>query len=195
VSCDGRYALSCSIDKTLRLWRLPDPPPAKKRVTDSGLIKNGGFEAGIEGWNPWSHGPPSHFGFDRDVVREGRQSLRVTASEPADCGCWQDVELKPRQWYHFTGWVRTRGLKVHGAFRRDSAGGWGTIIISGRAGGPDLARGENHSGDTEWTRISLRFQAPDDGHIHIALAPASFSQVTGTVWFDGLKLVEESSRD
>jgi WD40 repeat protein len=30
ASRDGRYALTGSADKTLRLWRLPDPPPAKK---------------------------------------------------------------------------------------------------------------------------------------------------------------------
>jgi WD40 repeat protein len=30
VSADGRYALTGSSDRTLRLWRLPDPPPAKK---------------------------------------------------------------------------------------------------------------------------------------------------------------------
>jgi WD40 repeat protein len=30
VSRDGRYALTGGMDKTLRLWRLPDPPPAKE---------------------------------------------------------------------------------------------------------------------------------------------------------------------
>jgi hypothetical protein len=195
VSCDGRYALSCGVDKTLRLWRLPDPPPAKKRVMDSGLIKNGGFEAGMEGWKGWSHWTnQSLFEFDRDVVREGRQSLRLTSSEPADCGVEQVVDLKPRQWYHFTGWVRTRGLKVHGATLRV-----GTItihrwpILPGEPAWRVLASGDNHWGDTEWTPISLRFRAPDHGgQAYIGVRLAGFGRATGTAWFDGLKMVEEN---
>jgi serine/threonine protein kinase len=164
-----------------------------ERVTDSNLIKNGGFEAGMEGWKGWSHWTnQSLFEFDRDVVREGRQSLRLTSSEPADCGVWQVVDLKPRQWYHFTGWVRTRGLKVHGTTL-----GVGTITIHRwpiRAGEPAwevLASGDNHWGDTEWTPISLRFRAPDHGgQAYIGVRLAGFGRATGTAWFDGLRLVE-----
>jgi hypothetical protein len=192
-SPDDRYALSASQDKTLRLWRLPDLPPEKE--TGSGLIKNGGFEAGMEGWKGWSHWTnQSQFEFDREVVREGRQSLRLTSSEPADCGVWQVVDLKPRQWYHFTGWVRTRGLKVLPATLRV-----GTVTIHRwpiRAGEPAwevLASGDNHWGDTEWTPISFRFQALDlGGQAYIGVRLAGFGRATGTVWFDGLKLVETS---
>ena len=149
----------------------------------------------MEGWKGWSHWTnQSLFEFDRDVVREGRQSLRLTSSEPADCGVWQVVDLKPRQWYHFTGWVRTRGLKVHGTTL-----GVGTITIHRwpiRAGEPAwevLASGDNHWGDTEWTPISLRFQAPDHGgQAYIGVRLAGFGRATGTAWFDGLKLVEAS---
>jgi WD40 repeat protein len=31
LSPDERYALSGSLDGSMRLWRLPDPPPAKKK--------------------------------------------------------------------------------------------------------------------------------------------------------------------
>jgi serine/threonine protein kinase len=167
-----------------------------ERVPHQNLIKNGGFEAGLESWDTWSHQSSTRFEFDRDVVREGQQSLRVTASEADDCGCKQHVRLKPQQWYRFSGWVRTRGLKLHGASRRHAPLAWGTIVIFGThhpSEGPEwpvLARGDNQSGDTEWTRISLRFQAPDDGIAGICLCPAAFSRITGTVWFDELKLVE-----
>jgi hypothetical protein len=160
---------------------------------DSGLIKNGGFEDGLDGWSPpFVSGPPVKFEIDRDVVREGRQSLRVTASDCADAHTAQTVDLKPRQWYRFSGWVRTHGLKAHGA-----ATSWGTIIIEAGYLRP-LAKGDNHAGDTEWTQVSLRFQAPDNGKVTIVLTPAycdhrpAFFGGSGTIWFDGLKMVEEN---
>jgi hypothetical protein len=170
----------------------------KQGLKDSGLIKNGCFEAGLKGWGNFSHGPPTRFEIDQEVAREGRQSLRVTAPEPANNGCFQVVHLKPGRWYHFTGWVRTRGLKLYG-----EADGQATITI-GRVNGPGrpdwqaLVKGPNHTGDTEWTQVSLRFQAPDEGSVCIFLGPCwgpghlRRVMVTGTAWFDGLKVVEVS---
>jgi hypothetical protein len=192
---DPKEGLSISPAK-MTVWRGERMLATIERVSDSGLIKNGSFETGMEGWN--THGPPSRFEFDRDVVRKGRQSLRVTASEATDCGCFQMVDLNPWRWYHLSGWVRTRGLKAHG-----ESSVWGTIVIA-RANGlghPDrqiLAKGENHEGDTEWTRISLRFKPPETGKVNVLLTLAYSDQRsgwfggTGTIWFDELKLVEES---
>jgi hypothetical protein len=190
----SRYLVTGNANGTISILRVPTRPPGK-RVTDSGLIKNGGFEAGLEGWKPpYISGPPPKFEFDREVVREGWQSLRVTAPGAAEVNCTQMVVLKPGQWYRFSGWVRTRGLKAHG----DSTS-WGTILITHPGDWRPLAKGDNHQGDTEWTPISLRFQAPDDGKVDIFLTPAycdhrptRFFGGSGTIWFDGLKLVEES---
>jgi WD40 repeat protein len=33
ISSDGRYAVSASLDGTLRLWELPHAPPSKEQVT------------------------------------------------------------------------------------------------------------------------------------------------------------------
>jgi hypothetical protein len=92
--------------------------------------------------------------------------------------------LKPGKWYCFSGWVRTRGIKAHGA------AWYGTFAIC-RGGTSDaIAVGKNHGGDTEWTRTSIRFQAPEGGQIRIHMIFVAWGRGTGTAWFDRLKLVE-----
>jgi hypothetical protein len=153
---------------------------------DGGFLKNRGFEAGLEGWTTSGGAPRSCIEFDTEVVREGRQALRVTASQPVDVACSQEVMLKPAQWYRFSGWVRTRGLNPRGA------GVHGTFHIHARATNDFIAKGPNHGGDTEWTRVSLTFQARGDGLTRIVLYFVGFGQGTGTAWFDDLSLVEVS---
>jgi membrane associated rhomboid family serine protease len=153
---------------------------------DLGLIKNRGFEAGLEGWTTAILGPRPRFEFDTDVVREGRQALRVSAPIPTDAGCYQEVMLKPGQWYRFSGWVRTRGLDPHGAPVH------GTFHIHARAVNDIIARGTNHGGDTEWTEVAITFQARGDGLTRICVFFVGFGRGTGTAWFDDLKLVEVS---
>jgi hypothetical protein len=154
-------------------------------VTALGLLKNPGFEAGLEGWHIFGHGTPAGFTPDSDVVREGWQSLRVTFAGPCDTGVYQEVMLKPGQWYCFSGWVRTRGLDPRGA------GAYGTFQIHARGVNDLIAKGTNHGGDTEWTEVSITFQArPNDGLTRIVAYFVGHGHGTGTVWFDDLKLVE-----
>jgi rhomboid protease GluP len=155
-------------------------------ASDLGLIKNRGFETGLEGWTTVTLGPPARFEFDTDLAREGSQALRVTATQPTDTGCYQEVMLEPGKWYRFSGWVRTRGLVPHGAPV------FGTFHIHARGVNDIIARGPNHQGDTEWTEVSLTFQARGDGLTRIVVYFAGFGRGTGTAWFDDLKLVEMS---
>jgi len=163
---------------------------AKKEVADSGqnFIKNPGFEAGLDGWKPftWPPGsPPPQLTFDTQVVREGRQSLRIDAVRPTDCGCYQEIMLKPGHRYRFSGWVRTRGLVSRGASVL------GTFHIHARATNDFICKGTNHDGNTAWTMVSFTFNTrPNDGLIRIVLFLAGFGQGTGTVWFDDLQIVE-----
>jgi hypothetical protein len=155
-----------------------------RSLTDGGLIKNPGFEDGLEGWTKYNIGPPARFDFDTDVRREGGQALRITAPEPTDAGCYQEVMLKPGKWYRFSGWVRTRGLKAHGATV------WGTFSITDVGRNDAVAKVKNHEGDTEWTRISVQFQAPEGGRTRIGVNFVGKGRATGTAWFDRMKLVE-----
>ncbi len=156
-------------------------------LMDVGLIKNPGFEAELEGWQIYTNPHRPQFEFDTDVAREGWQSLRVIHSgPPTDTACYQEMMLKPGQWYRFSGWVRTRGLFANGA------GAYGTFQIHARGINDIIAKGSNHGGNTDWTEVSLTFQARPDGLTRIIAHFVGFGAGTGTAWFDGLKLVEVS---
>jgi hypothetical protein len=155
-------------------------------LTELGLIKNPGFETGLEGWVKNYNDPRRRVELDETVTREGWQALRVISTEPSDTGFYQGVMLKPGQWYRFSGWVRTRGFQPHGSSV------YGTYAIQGGGGGHPFAKGANHEGDTEWTEVPITFQAPADGRVSIAVCFACWGQGTGTAWFDDLKLVEVS---
>jgi alpha-N-arabinofuranosidase len=153
------------------------PPPLAPNA-----LRNPGFEAGLDGWSVHVYGAPSRVEADRQVVREGRQSLRIAATEPSDTALGQEITLQPGQWYRLSGWVRTRGLDprgapVHGTFQIQKPGGHGI-----------LASGTNQGGDTDWTEVTIRFQAPGDGRVRIAVFFVGFGKGTGTAWFDGLRL-------
>ena len=109
---------------------------------------------GFEAWTPFDFGTRSQFELDTNVVRQGRQAYRVTTSEPSRSGDFQDIRLKTGHWYRCSGWVRTRGLDPLGASV------YGTICIQWPPGNRGMiAAGTNHGGDTEWTGVSMTFQA------------------------------------
>ncbi len=147
-------------------------------------LANAGFEAPrlLDGWEIVTHGASADVAIDSKEVHEGRQSLRLTASEALDTALGQEVCLNPGRWYQFTGWVKTRGLQpldapVTGTFQVQRSGGRG-----------QLASGSNHQGDTDWAKVLLFFQAPSDGRVRIAPFLSGYGKGKGTAWFDGLTL-------
>jgi S1-C subfamily serine protease len=157
-----------------------------RAIGDTGLLKNPGFEDGLEGWS-WS-GPVGRpeIEVDRSVAREGRQALRIAASQPLDGDAIQVVQLEPGHRYRLSGWVRTRGLNPRGAR------GYGQVRIDRPDNNGIIAGTANHGGDTEWTELFVNFQAEGNGLTTIGLIFASFGTGTGTVWFDDLRLEEIS---
>jgi tetratricopeptide (TPR) repeat protein len=118
-------------------------------------------------------------------VREGQQALRVTSPDPSDTWFYQEVMLKRRQWYHLSGWVRTRGLDAHGAPVS------GTFMVQTPGESRNIVS-RNYAGDTEWTEVRIAFQAPAGGLTRICVCFACSGRGTGMAWFDDLKLVEAS---
>jgi S1-C subfamily serine protease/tRNA A-37 threonylcarbamoyl transferase component Bud32 len=153
---------------------------------DAGLLANPSFEAGLEGWTRFStKGAESQFDLDSNVVREGRQSVRISVTRLSDSGIYQDIMLKPGHRYRFSGWVRTRGLNPNGALV------YGTFMILPITQAYSTNQPKfNHGGDNEWTEVAISFEAPADGKVRIVSTHVNFGMGTGTVWFDDLRLVE-----
>ena len=156
---------------------------ADHKPADS-LAKNPGFEAGLDDWSVHVYGAKPTVALDRAVFHEGRQALRISAASPSDTAAGQDIRLKPRQLYRFSGWVRTERLDPHGAPV------FGTFQIQQPGGRGIIASGTNHRGDTDWTEVVMYFAAPPNGQARIAVFFVGFGQGTGTAWFDDLKLEE-----
>jgi alpha-N-arabinofuranosidase len=152
--------------------------------TDTARFKNGDFTAKLDGWSVHVYGAQSTLVLDPAVVHEGKPSVRIAAADHSDTALSQDVQLEPGRCYRFRGWVRTRNLDPHdapvcGTFQIQRSGGKGT-----------LASGPNHQGNTDWTRVTLDFEAPPSGAVRLAVFFVGFGKGTGTAWFADLKLEE-----
>ncbi|MFL5241359.1 MAG: alpha-L-arabinofuranosidase C-terminal domain-containing protein [Gemmataceae bacterium] len=148
------------------------------------ILKNPGFEAMLDAWSLHVYGAQPQVEADKRVLHDGKQSLRISSAKPSDTALGQEIELKANEVYRFSGWVRTRGLDplgapVFGTFQIQQAGGSGVI-----------ASGVNHGGDTDWTEVSIVFEAPASGKARIAVFFVGFGKGTGAAWFDDLKLEE-----
>jgi alpha-N-arabinofuranosidase len=155
--------------------REPPLPPAPD-------LKNPGFEHGSDDWSVQVYGARPTITRDGAIAHEGKYSLRIEASAPSDTALGQEVRLAPGQIYRLSGWVRTRGLDprgapVFGTYQVQHAGGVGTI-----------ATGHCQGGDSDWTEVSLTFEAPANGRARICTFFVGFGKGTGTAWFDGLRL-------
>jgi regulation of enolase protein 1 (concanavalin A-like superfamily) len=160
-----------------------NPPPVQPPQAPA-FINNPGFEAGTNGWEVDIFGAPSQVVADTTILKEGRQSLRVSATVPSDTALGQEVQLKPKQVYRLTGWVRTQRLEPLGSPV------YGTLQVQKPHGTGTIESGANHAGDTEWTQVTVAFESPPDGKVRVAVFFVGFGRGTGTAWFDDLRLVE-----
>jgi alpha-N-arabinofuranosidase len=145
-------------------------------------LRNPGFERGTQGWSIQTSGARPSVESDSTIRHGGNQSLRVQAGEPSDTAVSQEVQLTSGQWYCLRGWVKTHNLDPHGARV------FGTFQVQYAGGQGAIARAANHRDDTDWTEVTLYFQAPSEGRTRIALFFVGFGRGTGTAWFDDLSL-------
>ncbi len=182
-SPDGSRIVTGSCDQTAKVW---DARPVKytlpvrqgetqidrqsQSAVGTGPLRNPGFEDELKGWETAVYGARPTIGFDSSVLREGRQSVRVSATQPSDTAFGQEVMLEPGQSYHLAGWVRTRGLQPPGSPV------YGTFPVQLSKGQGTRASGTNHGGDTEWTEVTITFKAPASGRTRICAFFASFGK-------------------
>lgn len=175
------------VQKNAENLKVADPP-AKKDPVPRGIL-NAGFESGQTDWSIHIYGAKSTVDTDSEVVHGGKNSLKISSTQPSDTALGQEIVVRPGRWHRFRGWVKTRSLEpkgspVYGTYQIQSAGGSRTI-----------ASGTNHQGDTDWTEVSIDFEAPESGKIRIAPFFVGFGKGTGTAWFDDLSVEELDSID
>lgn len=172
-------------------WAAPAEPAGRLQ----NLLMNAGMEtfsadSGLPGsFTLAVYGAPPQIAADTGVFAGGRQSLRVSATQPSDTAIAQDVTVRPGGVYRFSGRVRTRDLVPE-----ESSWTHGTFQIQDSAGRV-IGRMRNHRGTTDWTRESVHFRAPADGRLHVVCFFVGYGKGTGTAWFDELGLEEAPAGD
>ena len=147
-------------------------------------LTNAGFEDAqpAAGWAVTTYGAQPRLELDSALVKEGSQSLRISAAEPSDTALAQEVSLEPNRWFRFSAWVRTEKLDPMGS--QVSA----TLQVQRPKGNGLIAGGSSLSGSMDWTQCLVHFRAPPDGRVRLCLFFVGFGRGTGTVWFDGARL-------
>ncbi|WP_329625555.1 glycoside hydrolase family 18 protein [Streptomyces sp. NBC_01255] len=109
--------------------------PAAALAADAELARNGGFEAGLDGWNCTA----GSGAVVSSPVHGGTKALQATPAGSDNAKCSQTVTVKPNSSYELSGWVR-------GSYVYLGASGTGTTDVSTWTGSaPD------------WQRLSTRF--------------------------------------
>ncbi|MEU7073823.1 glycoside hydrolase family 18 protein [Streptomyces narbonensis] len=109
--------------------------PAAAVAADAELARNGGFEAGLDGWTCTAGSGAAVSA----PVHGGTKALQATPAGSDNAKCSQTVTVKPNSSYELSGWVR-------GSYVYLGAAGTGTTDVSTWTGSaPD------------WQRLSTRF--------------------------------------
>jgi alpha-N-arabinofuranosidase len=182
----GFGAEDLAVDPVPKLAAAQVGAPAKERGTESPRIQlaNAGFESQTDGWSINVYGARPKIESDTKIVHQGQRSVRISSTEPSDTALGQELMLRAGRWYRFRGWVRTEKLVAQ------SAPVFGTFQIQMPGGAGVIATGANHEGTTDWTEVTIEFEAPPGGKTRFVAFFVGFGKGTGTAWFDELTVEE-----
>lgn len=170
-----------------------EPLPAA--AAPGNLLVNGSFEEGTYGpsQNPngWIHPTPfasAHFSWDKKYAVDGGKSVRISASVPDDAFWTQTVTVKPQTIYHLTGWIKTENVVFTPGPENQMVIGANLSVLH------NLSRSVGVLGSTNWKYVTLEFNSENNSQVTIAARLGYWSGiVTGTAWFDDLRLEEFTS--
>jgi alpha-N-arabinofuranosidase len=170
----------------LRIYGLALVLAATLKAEPAPQLTNGRFEDAELGpaWKAWVYtdGRDPTIRLDTQEQKEGRQSLLVTAEDPADVALGQIVTLPPATPWRVRCWIKTENLVL-----RDRTDTSATVHVQ-TVDGATLARGASAIGSSTWRQVDAVFRVPAEGRVKIALFFIGYGKGTGRVWFDDVNL-------
>ncbi|MEU6486435.1 glycoside hydrolase family 18 protein [Streptomyces sp. NPDC046887] len=162
-------------------------PTAAQAADDAQLVRNGGFEAGLDGWSCTA----GSGAVTTSPVHGGTSALRATPAGSDNARCTQTVAVRPDSSYTLAGWVR--GSYVHlgatGTGTADasawtqSAPDWQRLTTTFRTG-PATTSVTLHThgwyGTGAYHADDLTLTGPGGDPVQIPAAPASVTARTPT---------------
>lgn len=155
-----------------------------------GQLQNAGFESTTPGefWNVDRDEAKQSLSvnIDQNDVKEGRQSLLISADQPVHLTLRQEVFLPIGTLWRLTGWEKSQASPVSAA--KDAA--WEQPIpgprigIEAQVGDQGFSTPAGSSG--EWQQVSFLFRVPSPGRMTVALN--LFNHQSGKVWIDDIRL-------
>lgn len=152
-------------------------------------LRNAGFESSTpaEFWQvePSEAKQSFSMNLDRSQVKEGQQSLLISAEQPVDLTLRQEIFLPVGTLWRLTGWAKSEVSSVSA-----SPDGYGNVPppaprigIDAEAGTQGFSQGGNSG---EWQQQSFLFRVPSPGRMTVALNV--FNKQSGKVWLDDIRL-------
>lgn len=162
--------------------------PCRTAGEGKNLLKNGGFEAGMDGWNVfWTRDEDvGRVSLDTNERHCGMQGIRIEHSGGKDWSFAHSLHLKvhPGEIYEMTAWVRIHGLG-------NSTIGVVTIDATGKTINWAYGRQSTHK-SKDWQLLRTRFIIPSSVS---SIWPRIIGKGPATVWLDDVVLTQQKSLD
>jgi len=183
--------ISSSPNRSTSFWILA-PVLSLLTLETGGIqpVKNGGFESAnpAEYWliDPSEAEQAFSMSADKTDVKEGTQSLIISADRPVHLTLRQQVFLPVGTLWRLTGWVKSSASSVSADPKPsdDGPGAGPRIGIEAQVGNQGFSSPIQSSG--QWQHKDFLFRAPPPGRMTISLR--ALNNQSGRIWLDDIRL-------